>query len=113
MLYFIGLLSGHIQPNITEPPVPANVSLSAPINFTCIVDNGNREDVSYRWFKDNVLLPHATQSYYYIQEVTPDKRGSYTCEAISGGGNTTSPPARVDIPGENSALKRGTSGTNV
>ena len=97
---FSVMFTGQVQPNITEPPVPKNVSLSAPVNFTCKVDNGNREDISYRWYKDNVLLPYATQSYYYIQEVTPDKRGNYTCEAISAGGNTTSPPARVDIPGE-------------
>ena len=57
------------------------------------------DDFSYEWFKDGVLSD-VTQSYFYIQEITPEMRGNYTCVAIGGGGEATSTPARVDIPGK-------------
>ncbi len=93
------LVTDQLPPRIIDPPMDTNSSLRGSENFTCKVEGGTADQISYKWYRDGILLPGFTQSYYYIQEITPERRGNYTCEAISSGGQVVSTPARVDIPG--------------
>ena len=66
--------------------------------MTCVAD-GYPPPV-FKWYKDGLLIPNAVQSFLYIDEVTPDLRGYYTCEAINKQDNVTSNPGLVTITSE-------------
>ena len=54
----------------------------------------------FQWYRDGLSIPNAVQSFYYIDHVTPDLRGYYTCEAINSQGAATSNSGLVTIPSE-------------
>ena len=89
--------------NETRPVIlhsPANITkpLFAAVNLTCAAD-GYPLPV-FRWYRDGLLIPNAVQAFYYIDQVTPDLRGYYTCEAKNSQGAVTSSPGLVTISSE-------------
>ena len=92
-----------MERNETRPAIlhsPANItkSLFAAVNLTCVAD-GYPLPV-FQWYRNGFLIPNAIQAFYYIDQVTPDLRGYYTCEAINRQGAVTSNPGLVTISSE-------------
>ena len=98
----------NIQRTQTRPVIlhsPANTTkpLFAAVNLTCVAD-GYPLPV-FQWYRNGLLIPNAVQAFYYIDQVTPDLRGYYTCEAINGQGAVTSHPGLVAISSEFSTIR--------
>ena len=83
---------------LKSPPDNTTEPLFAAVNLTCAAD-GYPPPV-FQWYRDGVLIPNAVQSFYYIDQLTPDLRGYYTCEAINNVDDVMSSPGLVTIPGE-------------
>ena len=79
---------------------PANItkSLFAAVNLTCVAA-GYPLPV-FKWYRNGLVIPNAVQAFYYNDQVTPDLRGYYTCEAINHQGAVTSSPGLVTISSE-------------
>ena len=80
-----------------SPPSSIAASLVGTVNLTCPGEDSSVP--SYQWFKDGTPIPGESRSYLYIEEVTPEDRGNYTCVAISAGRREESPPTRLTITG--------------
>ena len=92
-----------MERNETRPVIlhsPANItkSLFAAVNLTCVAE-GYPLPV-FQWYRNGLVIPNAVQAFYYIDQVTPDLRGYYTCEAINRQGAVTSNPGLVTISSE-------------
>ena len=85
-------------PVIVQAPGNFTKPLFEAVNLTCAAD-GYPPPV-FQWYRDGVLIPNAVQSFYYIDQLTPDLRGYYTCEAINNQGDVTSSPGLVTIQSE-------------
>ena len=83
---------------IVQPPDNFTKPLFEAVNLTCAAD-GYPPPV-FKWYRDGVLIPNAVQSFYYIDQLTPDLRGYYTCEAINNQDDVTSSPGLVTIQSE-------------
>ena len=83
---------------ILDPPDNTTKLLFEAVNLTCAAD-GYPPPV-FKWYRAGLLIPNAVQSFLYIDEVTPDLRGYYTCEAINKQDNVTSNPGLVTITSE-------------
>ena len=81
---------------ILKSPDNTTKPLFEAVNLTCAAD-GYPPPV-FQWYRDGVLIPNAVQSFYYIDQLTPDLRGYYTCEAINSQGAATSNSGLVTIP---------------
>ena len=86
------------KPMIVQPPRNFTEPLFEAVNLTCAA-NGYPPPV-FQWYRDGVLIPNAVQSFYYIDQLTPDLRGYYTCEAINSQDDVTSSPGLVTIQSE-------------
>ena len=86
------------RPMIVQPPDNTTKPLFAAVNLTCATD-GYPPPV-FKWYRDSVLIPNAVQSFFYIDQITPDLRGYYTCEAINSKDDVMSSPGLLTIPSE-------------
>ena len=83
---------------ILKSPENTTKLLFEAVNLTCAAD-GYPPPV-FEWYRDGLLIPNAVQSFLYIDQVTPDLRGYYICEAIDSQDNVTSNPWLVTITSE-------------
>jgi len=81
---------------ILKSPDNTTKPLFETVNLTCTTD-GYPPPV-FKWYRDGLLIPNAVHSFYYIDQITPDLRGYYTCEAINSQDDVTSSPGLVTIP---------------
>lgn len=58
---------------------------------------GGSGPIQYRWSKDEVVLPGATQSSYVIPSAQAGDAGSYTVEITNAGGTIVSRPVRLYV----------------
>ena len=67
------------------------------MNLTCLADG--YPPPAYEWYKDGVRIPGEFNSYHYIPEALPDKRGNYSCKVVNSEGQIESDPIKVIISG--------------
>ena len=101
-MYCITVKPNGTGPVILQPPDNTTKPLFEAVNLTCAAD-GYPPPV-FQWYRDGVLIPNAVQSFYYIDQLTPDLRGYYTCEAINNQDDVTSSPGLVTIQSEFNTL---------
>ena len=85
------------EPSISRPPQNITAQLVQSINLTCEAES--YPSPIYKWYKDGQLIPGETLPYLFIPEVSPEDRGSYSCEASNTGGQISSNLAQIAIPG--------------
>ena len=90
------------RPVILHSPANTTKPLFASVNLTCVADGYPLP--MFQWYRDGLLIPNAVQAFYYIDQVTPDLRGYYTCEAMNSQGAVTSNPGLVAISSEFSTI---------
>ena len=96
--YFFSVNPTHTtEPSITRPPQNITAQLVQSINLTCEAESYPAP--TYKWYKDDQLIPGETLPYLYIPEASPEDRGSYSCEASNTGGQASSSLAQIAIPG--------------
>src|SRR5687767_2927898 len=90
-----GLAAATAQPTILFEPKGQSASLGAQAIF--IVVAYGPEPITYRWFKNNVLLDGQTEDALVIASVSLADAGDYTVEASSASGSITSDIATLHV----------------
>lgn len=67
------------------------------MTFTCNVMKSRPEPHTYSWYKDEKLIPERQQKVWSVQEIQPDDRGSYKCEATNTAGTGTSQTHEINV----------------
>lgn len=90
---------------VTVNPLTAPVFTSQPSSTT--VDPGNyvsfyawvanSTGVTFQWYKDDVAIPNATSSNFWISSATATNAGNYKVVATNAAGSTTSNVAKLTV----------------
>ena len=86
------------EPTLIEMPSSMKAEIATPINLTCLAEG--YPPPAYQWYKDGMIVPGETKSFFYIPEALPSDRGSYSCQAINKRGQMSSGLANVNISGK-------------
>lgn len=81
-------------PIITDATQPTNRVVLQHRNTTLAV-LATAYPINYQWFKDNNLIPDATNSTYTITDMAPTDAGDYYCEVFNSVGTVNSRAASV------------------
>ncbi len=84
-----------LRPVISLPPTGGNVSVGAAVNLMVGVDS--TLPVAYQWWRDNTLIPGATDPTLSLINLQPAQAGVYTVVVTSELGAVTSTPAVVSV----------------
>ncbi len=82
-------------PTISIPP--SNVAIREGASFNLSVDARSDGAMTYRWFKDGVLLPGASLPALSFGASKSTDSGTYTVEVSNSSGSVTSRPATVTV----------------
>lgn len=99
--------------------VPQIISLSADVSLlegaplTIEVEALGAGVLSYRWFRDGLLLPTQTSATLTIAPTSVNDGGSYIVEVTNTLGTTTSDPIMVEIAPNEAAIAPGWTGPTV
>ena len=84
------------KPNITEHPIPeVYLSIDDMVTLRCKAESDI--SVSYRWWKDGVLLANEWSRELAIMSFETSRSGVYRCEAYNDVGSTYSLPSNVRL----------------
>ncbi len=83
-------------PFMLTNPVARTAAVNTAVNFTAVADAS--EPVTYRWYKDGVLLSNANTTLN-LPAVDGVDDGNYTFVAQNSAGSVTSAPARLTVTG--------------
>ena len=86
------------KPVILQSPANTTKPFFQAVNLTCVAEG--YPPPAFQWYRDGLSISNAVQSFLYIDQVTPNLRGYYTCEAINSQDNVTSNPGLVNITSE-------------
>ena len=85
----------------TAPPVidlqPTNRTIVAYSNLTLSVQARGSESLSYRWFRNGVLVSVSTNSFFSISNAQPANAGNYTVVVSNAFGSVTSLVATLTV----------------
>ncbi|MBT3913344.1 MAG: hypothetical protein HOF22_09135 [Verrucomicrobia bacterium] len=84
-----------VGPSIVKAPVGQRVTLGQPAEFTVIAAGSN--PLTYRWYKDGVLIEEASGTRYVIGSATDEDQGSYSVLVTNRGGNVESDAASLVV----------------
>lgn len=90
LVQYSTVVDNRVAPSVTMQTSSVTVELGERISLRCTA--AGNPTPSIQWYKDNKPIkgPQAIGNVFVIPEATPDKRGSYLCEAFSSFGS----PAR-------------------
>jgi hypothetical protein len=69
----------------------------SPISFTVSLTVIGTPPLSYQWEKEGIIVPDATQYFYYKNSAQPSDLGNYTCVVTNNYGEIESDIARVEM----------------
>jgi Tol biopolymer transport system component len=80
--------------SIATSPVDQTVCAGQPVAFSVIAGG---DAPTYRWRRDGIDIPDATESTYAIPSAAPEHAGSYDVVVTNGCGSLTSNPATLTV----------------
>lgn len=75
---------------------PENLTVEAGYN-ALFTSEASGFPLTYQWFKEGKQLPGATNSWLYLESLTPEGAGYYSVEVGNDLGRIASPPAQVTV----------------
>jgi hypothetical protein len=69
----------------------------SPISFTVSLTAIGTPPLSYQWEKEGIIVPDATQYFYYKDSAQPSDLGNYTCVVTNNYGEIESDIAKVEM----------------
>jgi hypothetical protein len=88
-------LTVNTPPVITTQPSSLSVCLGTPATFT--VSATGKGPFSYQWYRNNLLIPGANNSFYTIASASFADAGSYYVVVSNECGSTSSDPATLGV----------------
>ena len=88
-------MANEISPWITEQPQNITGKLYSTVILRCLVEGNPRPEIS--WYKDGSRVGGSIS--LTIEELKPNDRGFYHCEAVNSAGMVRSRTALVNIRG--------------
>ena len=96
-LYFTVVRSA-FKPQITNQPQNTTSQLFSTVRLTCVAEGYPEPEI--HWYKDGKLLESSSASTnLVIEELRPNNRGFYYCEAVNTAGTARSHTVLVNIKG--------------
>lgn len=83
------------RPRFLQHPTSQAACVGSAVSFSALADGTT--PISYRWFKNDVAIPGATNPTLVISPVSASSAGAYTCQASNGCGSVTSSPAFLTV----------------
>ncbi len=91
----VRLYGDNYPAEIVAQPQGRNVAVGTNVTFS--VEVSNPTEVSYQWFKDDVMIPGAVFSEYSVFNVQMADAGNYSVFVSAGFGGTTSSNALLQV----------------
>lgn len=85
---------------LTAPSIdvqPTDQNLKEGENLILSLTASGIEPITYQWFKDDILIPGATNSTFTVEGVTLDNNGFYFCDVTNDCGTTKSTAVQVIV----------------
>ena len=96
-LYFT-VVRTTFKPQITNQPQNTTSQLFSTVTLTCVAEGYPEPEI--HWYKDGKLIESSsTSTSLVIEELRPNNRGFYYCEAVNSAGTARSHTVLVNIKG--------------